>query len=213
MIKSTACIVAGLLVVGTASAQGFYAGASVGQSKAKFSSAFDADTLSNDAYGVPSRLTRTLDDTDTAYKLTLGYQPNKNFAIEAGYTNLGDANVNYAGVGAAAGDTYSFSYKVDAWTVAGVGILPVADQFSVFGKLGVAVTKLKSNENINLVSIADIETLSESRSRTNVLYGVGVKYDITKNIGVRAEYEDFGRVGDNASAKLSVISVGLDFRF
>lgn len=217
MIKNTAFIVAGLLVAGTASAEGFYVGASVGQSKSKLTSAFDTDPFSNDVYGVPGLLTRTQDDTGTAYKLNLGYQFNKYFAIEAGYTNLGKFNVNYTGVGAAAGDTENLNYKIDAWTVAGVGILPVTDQFSVFGKLGVAATKTKANEIINLVSVGDVDTISDSKSRTTVLYGVGVKYDFTKNIAVRAEYENFAKVGDDgngsSAAKLSLISVGLDFRF
>lgn len=219
LILNTAFIVAGLLMTGMASAQGFYIGASAGQSKSKLTGVFDAGTFSTATYGVPGLFTRSQDDSDTAYKLNLGYQFNKHFAIETSYVNSGKFNVRYTGVGAAAGDSESLDYKVDAWTVAGVGILPVTDQFSVFGKLGVAASRVKTNDVINIVSQGDVGSSAENKTRTTALYGVGVKYDVSKNIAVRGEYEYFGNVykvgfdGFSGSIKQSLISVGLDYRF
>ena len=80
---------------------GFYVGASVGQSKLK-------DVCSG------------CDDKDTAWRLLGGYQLNRNFSAEVGYTNLGE----FSGT------------KVNAWELVGVGLYPINNQFGIYGKLG-----------------------------------------------------------------------------
>src|SRR5574341_1102866 len=66
--------------------QGWYAGATFGQSKFK-----DA------CQGVPN-----CDDNDTAWRILGGYQFTKNWAVEFGYTDLGEASASGASVEATA---------------------------------------------------------------------------------------------------------------
>jgi OOP family OmpA-OmpF porin len=80
---------------------GFYVGANVGQSKLKPGCS-------------------GCDDKDTAWRFLGGYQLNRNFAAELGYTNLGEFG----------------STKVNAWDLVGVGLFPVTNQMGIFGKLG-----------------------------------------------------------------------------
>ena len=67
---------------------GFYAGLSLGQS-----SMTDACT------GLPAGV--SCDDKDSAWKIFGGYQFSRNFALELGYANLGEAKASGGGVSAA----------------------------------------------------------------------------------------------------------------
>src|SRR3954465_8992758 len=67
------------------------------------------------------------DDKDTAWRVLGGYQLNRNFSPALGYPNLGEFG----------------STKVNAWELVGVGLLPVANQFGVYGKLGAHHSELK----------------------------------------------------------------------
>lgn len=200
------------LIAGAACAEGWYGGASLGQSKNRFSSS--DFSLS----GMPITAAESKDQTDTGYKLTLGYQFNPNLAVEGSFADLGKFHYSYTGTGGWAGLDGEWDYKVQAWTLAAVGSLPLSEQFSVFGKIGATVAKAKSSLDHNIPALPP--TVGDSTSRTNLLWGVGARYDFTETFGIRAEYEDHGRVGNKfdttggtGRAKASLFSVGLDVRF
>lgn len=185
-----------------------YVGAGAGVSQGKFK---NSDFSLNDP-----QISESNDESGTAYKLVAGYQFNSYFAVEGGYTNLGKFNYGYTGVGALAGDTGKVSYKADAWHASVVGILPFAERFSLFGKLGIAATNAKGSFNINAPAFGLVGSGSERKSRTNALLGVGLGYDLSKNINLRAEYEDYGRLGnesDTGRVSASVWSLGLNYKF
>jgi len=196
------------LIAGAACAQDWYGGASLGQSKNRFSS-------SDFSFGSPTLVAESKDQTDTGYKLTLGYQFNPNLAVEGSFADLGKFHYTYTGIGAWAGQGGEVDYTVRAWTLAAVGSLPLTEQFSVFGKIGAAATKAKLSVDMNAPSLGAVGSGSEGQSRTSLLWGAGAKYEFTKTLGVRAEYENYGRVGneDTGRAKASLFSVGLDVRF
>jgi OOP family OmpA-OmpF porin len=79
---------------------GPYVGATIGQSKLKCDGGCD--------------------QTDTAWRILGGYQLNRNFAAELGYSNFGEFS----------------STKANAWELVGLGIFPVTSQFGIYGKLG-----------------------------------------------------------------------------
>ncbi len=187
---------AALAVLGTASAlavsaptfaqdMGFYAGVSFGQSSADV-----------DCEGF------TCDDKDTAWRVLGGYQFNRNLAVEVGYSNLGEVSVNAGGLGAA-------TIEATAIEVVAVGIMPLANQFSVYAKLG--MYRGEADQSGSGIFVA-----SASESNTDLTFGVGVKYDITRNLGVRAEwqrYGDLGGEGVGGESDIDVISIGAIWRF
>src|ERR1700690_2511920 len=61
----------------------WYGGASVGQSRSKI----DDARITKNLVGGPASITH--DSNDTGYKIFGGYQASKNFALEAGYFDLG----------------------------------------------------------------------------------------------------------------------------
>lgn len=121
-------------------------------------------------------------DEDTAFRILGGYQINQNFAAELAYTDFGKVQ----------------GVKGNAIELVGVGSWPVANQFSVYGKLGLSRGEFKAG--------------GVSEDSIEVTYGVGVRYDVTPTVGARLEWQNYPDVGDGAS-DVSVLSVGVVFKF
>ena len=99
--------------------------------------------------------------------------------------------------------------KPKALYAAVVGELPVAPQFSVLGKFGVARTKTTIGATMAGV------TESSSEKETSPVIGIGAAYALTDNVKLIAEYETFGKVakGDGGHLKVDNLSVGLRMAF
>jgi OOP family OmpA-OmpF porin len=123
------------------------------------------------------------DAHETSGKLYGGMQFNPAFGLELGYTDLG----NYHGS------------RVDSWSLAGTGTLPLGERWSLLGKLGAAWNRPHFNGASN---------------HTDLLAGVGIGYSMTKNLGLRLEYEDFGKLsnintGNNSKGR----NIGLSLKY
>jgi OmpA-OmpF porin, OOP family len=143
--------------------------------------------------GVPN-----CDKKDTAWKIFGGYQINPMFAAELGYSDLGKASASAAGVSA--------SVEATAWELVGVGAFPINNQFSVFGKLGVYRAEVKGRSNVGV---------SADNTNSDLTFGAGVRYNFTRNIGVRAEWQRYSDVGGGSVGKgdIDVLSVGAIWKF
>jgi len=133
---------------------------------------------------------RFVQQQDTAWKIFGGYQFNRHLAAEIGYHALGEAS--------APGSTL----ERKAWEAVGVASWPFNDRFSVFGKLGAYNGKLEARGN--------------DESKTDATYGVGLRYDFTPHIGVRGEWQRYGKLGGDRGipeTDVDVLSVGLVYRF
>jgi OOP family OmpA-OmpF porin len=148
------------------------------------------------------------DDKDTAYKIFGGYQVNRNFALEGGYTDLGKATVNVTGPGG----FVNAEFKANAWEVVGVGMLPVADRFSIFGKIGLYRAELKGTVSSNVLGTTP---LNGKDTNTDLTFGVGLKFDITNNFALRGEWQRYSSLGGSevGESDVDVLSVGVAFKF
>jgi OOP family OmpA-OmpF porin len=112
------------------------------------------------------------------FKATLGYQLSPSFALEGGYANSKSTGMN----------------------IAGLGLVPMSDQFSLFGKVGYATEALRTNWSLGgLPSIGSPE-------RSNVGMGFGGIYQLDPKIGLRAEFEQL-------DSEVRQITFGLQARF
>ncbi len=118
------------------------------------------------------------DDKDTGVKLFGGYQFNPNGAIEIGYVDLGKAKTSIPG--------QSVEGKSHGVDLSFVGALPVNDQFAVLGRVGLFFWKADRSASGS----------SDSASGNDLTYGLGVKYDFSRNVSVRFEWQQFKDVGD-----------------
>jgi len=88
------------------------------------------------------------------------------------------------------------------------------DRLSVFGKAGLFRGEAKG-EVIVVSSGGSVFSESRKESNTDLTFGLGVRYDVTRNLGVRAEWQRYLDVGGGelVSADVDVFSLGFQFRF
>lgn len=187
---------------------GWLAGANLGQSQAEIDDARIAASLQGAGFDSTIRD----DDTDfPAFKLYGGYKFNRHFALEGGYFNLGKfgytANATVAGVPAG---TLTGKIKIQGLNVDAVGILPFTKNFSGFGRLGLIYAEAKDNFSSTGAVPAPADP-SPSKRDLGYKAGLGLQYDITRHVGLRAELERYrindavGNDGDINMASLGVV--------
>lgn len=185
---------------------GWYAGANLGQAKATIDDARITSGL------LGSGLTAgpiNDDDQHVAFKLFGGYQFNKNFALEGGYFDLGQFGFSTTTV---PNGTLDGSIKLKGINLDAVGILPITDKFSAFGRLGVTHTHADDTfVGTGAVNVLDPNPSSRS---TNLKVGLGLQYAFTEALSLRAEIERY-RIDDAVGNKgdVDVASLGLVYRF
>jgi OOP family OmpA-OmpF porin len=199
-----------LTLVPAASAQvtGWYAGAGVGSSRTDLDvGGWNADLAALGFTGV----TTTADRTDTGWKLFVGYQVNRNFAVEAGYVDLGRAGVSSRFTGPVAG-TIRADGSATAWHVDAVGILPLNGSLALLGRAGIVASETRASGTVTVGAITVSEAMTDRK--TSYKLGLGLSYDLTKTVGVRGEWERF-RVadGDGGTHSVDLFSVSLRVRF
>lgn len=130
----------------------------------------------------------------------IGYDFNKYFALESGYTYLPDRKYSYIGYDF---ETYA-NYAVD---LLAKGSIPVTDQFGVFGKLGTVLMGTKT----------DNENYYSKTTSISLGLGAGVEYKITPNIGVDASWTHYCGAGNENNTpyvpSADVFLLGVSYKF
>lgn len=191
--------------------QGFYVGGSLGMSTAEY------DTAEANAFLASEGIGHTgvrADEQDTAWKAYIGYRFNRNFAVEGGVVQLGDISaratvVSFNGVPVPPGSiTDTFTAEL-GFHASALGILPINERMDVFGRLGLYSVKVE--ETIVVSGAGGTGVLFGSENSTDILFGVGLQYAFTPNLGARVEWERFTDiVGDG---DVDMISLGITYRF
>jgi OOP family OmpA-OmpF porin len=185
---------------------GWYGGVSVGQSQAKIDDERITSSLLQGGLTTTSINDR---DRDTGYKLFVGYQFNKNFALEGGYFDLGEFGftANTVPLGTLDGNTKLKGLNFDL-----VGILPITEKFSAFARVGVNYAEAK--DSFTGTGAVTVLNANANKRDTNYKYGLGLQYDFNGPLAVRAEAERY-RINDAVGNKgdIDLFSVGLIYRF
>ena len=129
-------------------------------------------------------------DDEIAWRLLLGYQVNRNFALELGYHDLGKHNI--AG----------FPLESNAVEVLAVGRLPLNEQAALYAKLGGYRGKMTGG--------------GADETNHDLTLGVGFEYALSGNLAARAEWQRYFSLGGGAirqTGDLDVYSVGAIYRF
>jgi OOP family OmpA-OmpF porin len=185
---------------------GWYGGVNAGQSRAKIDDARITSNLLGSGFATTSI---TDDNRDTGYKLFAGYKFNRNFALEGGYFDLGRFGFTATTVPAG---TLNGSIRLRGVNLDAVGILPLNDKFSVFGRLG--LNHAEARDSFSGTGAVTVTNPSPSKSDTNIKFGAGLQYDFNQSLGMRLEAERH-RIDDAVGNKgdVDLVSVGLVFRF
>ena len=139
----------------------------------------------------PLFFSRRNDTKDVTYQGGIGYRFTPNWAVEVGAADLGDYSIDLAD---ALGSSLRGTYKVKGFKTAVLGIYPATERFSLFAKLGIASTKAEFDATLVVGGVATAYSVDEKRN--SLLAGFGAQYMIWRNLGVRAEFENWGRVGN-----------------
>src|SRR5437773_7915543 len=110
----------------------------------------------------------TTDSSKFSWKILGGYQHDRNWGIEAAYTDLG----SYRGSSA------------DALSLALTGTLPLDRRWALIAKAGVASNRTRA---------------AGSSDHADALVGIGLAYSVNRRVGLRLEYEQYGRVAGPGS--------------
>jgi opacity protein-like surface antigen len=129
-----------------------------------------------------------------------GVEFDQRYGIEAGYTDFRGSDFSYTNATGAAGHGSSDGYGV---YVAGKASVPLNDQFSAYGKLGVAYSKRKLSSDLGL---------NADQNDTGAYAAVGLQYNINQQVALTAEYERYGKSKD-FGAKPDVLTAGLKYSF
>lgn len=190
----------------TADDAAWYGGANIGPTRATID---DAGIASNMVGSGLTATSITNTSRDTGHKVFGGYQFNKNFALEGGYFDLGQFGfvANTAPPGTLTGEIKLRGVNLDA-----VGILPLTDQFSLFGRVG--ANYAEARDTFTGTGAVGVPKPNPSQREWNPKIGLGMQYKLTPALALRAEVERY-RVNDAVGSRgdIDMVSVGLVYYF
>lgn len=148
--------------------------------------ALDAGTLNmqNTNYASPGSMT-----------ISGGYRMNRNLALEAGVTAIGDSTLYGSG-------TSTTASQSDIRFLA-VGILPVSQNIDLFGKAGIGFHSARITNNLN--------GSYNQYTTGNAILGFGAQYNFNARFGLRLQYEQLGKsksTDRDTGADISRVSMG-----
>lgn len=189
-----------------AESSGWYGGGNIGRAQANIDDArITSDLLSKGLTAGPVIDNRR----DRGFKLYGGYQFNKNLALEGGYFDLGQFGFTTTTV---PNGTLSGSIKLKGLNLDLVGIVPITDKFSAFGRMG--ITNTHADDAFVGTGAVNVLNPNPSKRSTNLKVGLGLQYAITEALSLRTEIERY-RIDDAVGNKgdVDLVSLGLVYRF
>ena len=185
---------------------GWYGGANLGRSAATIDDPRINSSLLSSGFSSSSIVD---DDRSTGFKVYGGYQINKNFAVEGGYFDLG--KFGYTATTVPAG-TLNGNIKLRGLNLDLVGIVPLTEKFSMFGRAG--LNYAQARDSFSGTGAVRVTNPNPRKNDTNYKLGLGLQYALSESLAVRAEAERF-RVNDAVGNRghVDLFSVGLIYQF
>jgi len=182
----------------------FYGGVGAGRSQSKI----DDDRINAALIGAGATSTSiTHDQRDAAYKVFGGYQFNPYFGMEAGYFNLGE--FGFKSNTTTPTGTLDGRIKADGLNLDLVGTLPVNDQLSLLGRVG--MIKARARDTFTTTGGLSVANPNPEFTQQNYKAGVGFAYKFSQSMTLRGELERYrindavGNKGDINMASLSLV--------
>lgn len=142
------------------------------------------------------------DKSEFAGKIFGSYKFNEYLGAEGALVYLGTANASGTFLDVpTASDVYA-----GGLALAGTGTVPITGQLGILGKLGVLFWGTHSEVGTGF---------DRDENGTSFATGVGLKYDITKHVGIRLEWERFWKVGNSTigESDVDLFTTGGLYRF
>lgn len=204
-IFSTSLIAACLLSAVSVShaSEGIYLGFNLGQAS------YDV-TLNDFAVLDDGSLTSPgLNDTDSSYRFTIGYQLLPYLSLEGGYVDFGKfgATATSDGTGIYLAGNLSTETSTDGFFIDVKGQIPINEQFSVYGTYGLLSWK---SETVLTVSSTPPTTPEHHEYDDNdSFFGIGGSYNIYDTLALSVDYT-FYKLDE---LDVDVFSLGIQFGY
>jgi OOP family OmpA-OmpF porin len=144
-----------------------------------------------------------VDKRNIGGKFHFGYRYNQYLGVEAGYRDHGTAVVDFR-VTAPTASTGTGKFTLKGYNIFAVLSYPVLDRLSIFGKAGINFWEWK------LSAYPTAQAVKKDTGSQDPIFGLGVRYDLTDNISLRAEAE---RATNVRTSDPSMYSLNVEFRF
>jgi OOP family OmpA-OmpF porin len=156
-----------------------------------------------------------VEDSDIGYRNFGGFRFSRHWGVELGYSDLGRGN------GASEPGAYAiekFGHQTSAWTLAGTGVLPIGEAFSLQGRLGWSMaspdaTAVAAGFGLGTGAPGFGIGSAVARYRSTILWGVGGQYDLSDRFGLRVDYNNFGKLEDQSGTRSDLWSINAVVRF
>lgn len=185
---------------------GWYLGGNAGQARADIHDPRIADELLGSGFATTAFRD---DESNLGFKLFGGYQFSPYLALEGGYFRLGEFGYNATTLPAG---TLDGRVKLSGLNLDAVGQLPLTERFSVFGRGGVNYAEAKAR--FTGTGAVNVPQPQRDKRDANYKFGLGLQYDLTERLGLRAEAERY-RIDDAVGNRgdVDLLSLGLVYRF
>jgi OOP family OmpA-OmpF porin len=183
---------------------GPYGGLLVGNAKYSVDAAEEeADLIQFFEGSGPTRnVSASTEDTDIGYTAAFGYRFSRYVAAELGLAQYGETSSIVRGeIDQGQGQGFvpanvKFSFAVGGPLFSVIGILPLGDKFEIYGRAGV----LFANAERELAARVDGRNAGRGSAKgdsTEVVYGVGLAYNINQVYSLRLEQQRLSEVGQD----------------
>jgi len=156
------------------------------------------------------------DESTSAYTLYGGYQFSRNITLEGGYADFTRLEAQRE-IAAPMPGFVPNNFRASSLYLGAVGIIPLPNRFSLFGKLGTAYTTSTSSFSASGVVLPQLTPADANprRSEWNAKYGLGASYEMSNKLGLRFEYERSSIAGDGriGEGNVGIWSLGLTKRY
>lgn len=191
-------------------ATGWYVGGAIGGGG--YRTGYDQTKATIASTGA-TQATISADYKETMWKAYLGYQFSPQFSIEGGYWNFGKPSYS-AAITVPVVTEMRRSFSVEGYGADAVLWLPMSNAFSGFGKIGAIRTIARASAADPGVPLTSLP--AESARKFNLHLGLGLQYDVRRDLATRLEIETVRKVGDAAtfgSADVIMWSLGMNYKF
>lgn len=131
------------------------------------------------------------DKHSSEVKFFAGYTFNPYFSVEGGFASLGDSKVSMDfRNGLNSVGTFNMQYKMSAIFIDAVGSLPVSDNWSFIGRIGVAYNKVDTKFNGSPTTFV-ISSNDSSETKIREKFGAGIDYKLNPEFTARLEWERY----------------------
>jgi OOP family OmpA-OmpF porin len=200
-------VIIGLLITAPTVHANTYAGISGGITNANYNSNDLVNDLPNYTLANVS-----VDDKDKGWKIFSGYQFTPNLAVEASYVDLGEINSEFNAtilpdtLQTLLGDAADIHpYMATGFTVAALISVDISQSGSVFGKVGL----FNWDAEGNVEETASGQSVKFDDSGNDLVYGLGVKFDMNRQWSLLAEWEMYNADRND----IQFYSIGVKYHF